>query len=176
MTRNESMDWAETLTSQPIGKILIAANTNDIVDLDDVSDTATRDGTGAGSGLPSEDELQSEDVADIVPAVSVRPADVLMGKGQTLWVRIHPGNVLFRKLVIYSFGQYNSSSIRRAEKSNMSESIVCSIYRQHGRFLKPHGFEGGEVTLWKRLDDVEAHRKVASTFRGIRRQQERNRE
>ena len=33
MTRNESMDWAETLTSQPIGKILIAANTNDIVEL-----------------------------------------------------------------------------------------------------------------------------------------------
>ena len=49
MTRNESMDWAEILMSQPIGKILIAASTNDIVDLDNVSDTATRDGTGAGS-------------------------------------------------------------------------------------------------------------------------------
>jgi len=172
------MDWAETLMSQPIGKILIAANTKDIVDLDVVSDTATRDGTGAGPGLPSEDELQSEDVAvaDIVSAVSVRPADVLVGNGQTLWMRIHPGNVLFRKLITYSFGQYNSSSISRVEKSNISESIVCSIYRQHGRFLKPHEFEGEQVTLWKRLDDVEAHRKVASTFRGIPRQQERNRE
>ncbi len=170
-------DLSETLMKEPIGNLNIPVSTNHIDTfghmkylLSETDNTPDRRGNGTASGLPY------EDVAEIVPTINIRPADVLVGQGQTLWMRLHPGNALFRKLVADSFGRYNSASTRRAEKTKLSESIVLSIYRENGRFLKPHEFECGKVTLWKRLDDVEERRKVASSFRGIRKQQKRNRE
>lgn len=182
LVHNESMEpFAKILMKQPIGNTLISANTNgSIVDLDHVDSFLSGD-TMAGFESPSGDENEDEDeeednqsqnVTDLVHADSVRPADVLVGQGQTHRMRAHHGNVEFRQMVSSRFDAYKTA--RRSFKTMLSESIVYSIYRENGRFLKPHEFDGGEVTVWKRLDDAKACRKVASSFRNIRKQQRRN--
>ena len=168
-------EWAQRLMNQPIGNFRVLA-TNGVDTKADMKYllfgehiASNMRGKGKSTGLPCGNAIQSSrNTESIVPAENIRPSDVLVGQGQTALMRTHPGNLTFRKMVAVNFHRYNSASIKRSEKTKISESVVFSIERKQGRFLKPHKFVGQKVALWKRLDQVQTKRKVASTFRNVR--------
>ncbi len=171
---NAHADWAEALMNQPFADI-------DIIENDLMAD---RQWGGLKSEYGEEQQqeessessfsYEEEDIEilyDIVPTDSVRHSDVLMGRGQFFWMRVYPGTLFFRSLVDKAYVEYDTAS--KSRKGEICRSIVSSIAKKRGRFLEPYKIECGNVVLWKRLNYVEARKKVAYSFRGIRKQQQR---
>ncbi|KAL3937387.1 MAG: hypothetical protein SGBAC_007498 [Bacillariaceae sp.] len=94
-----------------------------------------------------------------VGAIIPRSVDVLFGPGS----RNNEGNVLMRKLVLVILDEYNES--RKPRKMQLTENIINEVQKKGGRFLKQHD----ETKEWQQASHTEACRKIAHTFRNIRR-------
>ena len=177
--------WAKTLMNQPIGNVsVIVPNHMDTATaiqyfLSEKHDNADPlfegDNTNPFAGDENEKTFEKDDEKQsmaVVPAENVRRTDVLLGRGRSLWLRKHPGNLMLRELIANYYGTYNSC--KKSDKTKLSKTIVSAVVGQQGRFLKQEKVDGGNVILWKCIDTIQAERKVAYTFRGIRKQQKRN--
>jgi hypothetical protein len=106
---------------------------------------------------------------------SVRPNDVLLGRGKVL--ADYPGHVKYRRLVDAYMSQYLESN--KIEKTCIAEVIVQVVQESSGRFLIP---QKGVTTasssptveiyshgmLWEEVDHATARNKVAHDFRNRR--------
>ena len=86
-------------------------------------------------------------------------SDVLFGKGR----KKHPGNIVLRDVMSKMERQYESSTKRR--KMEITCVIVQSMSWSGARFLEQHPQNGH----WVEVPYIQAHRKVAKTFRNRRR-------
>mmetsp|Transcript_28128 Transcript_28128/g.78892 ORF Transcript_28128/g.78892 Transcript_28128/m.78892 type:complete len:755 (-) Transcript_28128:75-2339(-) len=64
----------------------------------------------------------------------VNSNDVLFGRGSRS--NVHPGNIYFRKLVSDKLKEYTKSTNSRRDKTQISRSIIATIHRHGGRFLR----------------------------------------
>ncbi|CAJ1959487.1 unnamed protein product [Cylindrotheca closterium] len=92
-------------------------------------------------------------------AIVPRPMDVLFGPGS----RKNEGNVLMRNLALKVLAEYNDSTNR--DKMQLTETIIDDITKKGGRFLK----QNDDTKEWEEASHIEACRKIAHTFRNIRR-------
>ena len=83
--------------------------------------------------------------------------DVILGRGRPF--NIHPGNRLLHEIVESHFEEYDSAE--RNEKTRLAKSIVATINRDSGRFLKQHEESG----MWVEVSETEARQKVNHSFR-----------
>ncbi|CAJ1954889.1 unnamed protein product [Cylindrotheca closterium] len=88
-----------------------------------------------------------------------RPGDVLFGPGS----RKNEGNILMRNLVLTVLTEYNESTKR--DKMQLTKTIIDEITKKGGRFLK----QNEDTKEWEEANHTEASRKIAHTFRNIRR-------
>jgi hypothetical protein len=103
---------------------------------------------------------------------AVGAADVLMGKSTNL--RLHPGNIFLNQLIAEKFEEYNNLPLYdKTEKTKLFGSIVDTILRGKGRFLKRQGRgpigRDYDTVPWELASKHEARVKVASGFRWERR-------
>jgi len=90
---------------------------------------------------------------------NVQPEDVLLGINPSL--RKHPGNVQLRELVITSYEDYDNAT--KTKKTDIANDVFQCIHSGGGRFLKQVGKH-----KWKSIDQIEARKKISSSFRGFR--------
>lgn len=106
---------------------------------------------------------------------SVRPNDVLLGRGKVL--ADFSGNVKYRRLVDSYMSQYLESN--KMEKTCIAEVIVQVVQESLGRFLIPQkGVSAASSShtmdiyshgmLWEEVDHATARNKVAHAFRNRR--------
>ena len=105
---------------------------------------------------------ESEGMATRIDHFGVQKTDVLMVQGMNSALRIHPGNIRFRKLVEDHYTTY-STYLKKSQKTKLSEGIVRKVAAWGGRFMKwvP------EQDAWVEVDFIQARAKVALTFRDI---------
>lgn len=102
----------------------------------------------------SETEMQSlTSPGTIIP----QRTDVLFGPGS----KTNDGNLLMRKLVLAVLAEYNDST--KMKKMQLTENIMDEIKKTGGRFLRQ------QDKMWEEVTHREACRKIAHTFRNIRR-------
>ncbi|KAL3937388.1 MAG: hypothetical protein SGBAC_007499 [Bacillariaceae sp.] len=94
-----------------------------------------------------------------VGAIIPRSVDVLFGPGS----RKNEGNLLMRNLVLAILDEYNES--RKGRKMQLTENVIEEIQKKGGRFLK----QNENTKEWEEASNIEASRKIAHTFRNIRR-------
>eukprot|EP00538_Stauroneis_constricta_P011329 CAMPEP_0119553734 /NCGR_PEP_ID=MMETSP1352-20130426/6412_1 /TAXON_ID=265584 /ORGANISM="Stauroneis constricta, Strain CCMP1120" /LENGTH=637 /DNA_ID=CAMNT_0007600195 /DNA_START=15 /DNA_END=1924 /DNA_ORIENTATION=- len=92
--------------------------------------------------------------------------DVLMGRGKK--TQQHPGNIALRETIAERYDEYDQS--KRWGKMAVATSIVESIAKQNGRFLKKvdndgDDDKGGGGICWVAVSDNEAREKVSHGFR-----------
>lgn len=92
------------------------------------------------------------------------PKDVLFGRG---WkIQNHPGNIHLNLLCHAARSDYDDAR-GRTKKREISGSILNSIRRDGGRFLKPVA-TSGDGGYWHVTNDNDAFTKISATFRGLR--------
>jgi len=92
-----------------------------------------------------------------VPDDEVTRSDVKFGRGGG--TNRHPGNLFFRKLVEDAKPAYMLA--KKAQKGDISRSIVSIIRSQGGRWLKLNNLSG----LWEDVGNDEAAKKVSQALR-----------
>jgi hypothetical protein len=90
--------------------------------------------------------------------ISPGPQDILFGK-----LKNNCGNILMRKLVLKMLDEHKASN--RLRKIEITELVIDEIHKTGGRFLK----QNEESGQWEEVSCTEANRKIAHTFRNIRR-------
>mmetsp|Transcript_28129 Transcript_28129/g.78901 ORF Transcript_28129/g.78901 Transcript_28129/m.78901 type:complete len:802 (-) Transcript_28129:75-2480(-) len=98
--------------------------------------------TEAGERKGEHDRRRPHEVAAIEGArpsssfliTEVNSNDVLFGRGSRS--NVHPGNIYFRKLVSDKLKEYTKSTNSRRDKTQISRSIIATIHRHGGRFLR----------------------------------------
>ncbi|CAJ1954892.1 unnamed protein product [Cylindrotheca closterium] len=104
----------------------------------------------------SDTDMQSlASTGTIIP----RPLDVLFGPGS----RKNDGNILMKNLVLAMLDEHNES--KKGRKMQLTETIIDEITKKGGRFLK----QNDDTKHWDEVTHLEACRKIAHTFRNIRR-------
>mmetsp|Transcript_33426 Transcript_33426/g.80930 ORF Transcript_33426/g.80930 Transcript_33426/m.80930 type:complete len:368 (+) Transcript_33426:264-1367(+) len=103
----------------------------------------------------SDSDSESLASTGIVP----RQVDVLFGPAG----RTNEGNLMMRNLVLAMLDDYKDTT--KNKKMLLTESIIDEITKKGGRFLK----QSEEKKEWEEASHTEACRKIAHTFRNIRR-------
>lgn len=83
--------------------------------------------------------------------------DVMLGRGRPF--NIHPGNRFLHEIVESQFEEYDCAE--RSKKTRLAKSIVATISKDSGRFLKQHDESG----MWVEVSETEARQKVNHSFR-----------
>jgi len=107
----------------------------------------------------TESDADTLSVASRVAGIVPIPEDVLFGPGS----RQNGGNILMKNLVVEMMDEHNES--RKSRKMQLTESVISEIKKTGGRFLK----QNGGTKEWEEVTHTEACRKIAHTFRNIRR-------
>jgi hypothetical protein len=81
--------------------------------------------------------------------------DVLFGRGKP--IQEHPGNLRYH--YILDMYQESYECAKKFQKMEISETVVQSVQKYHGRFLKQDG------AGWVMVDDITARDKVSHAFR-----------
>jgi len=157
-------------------------NLDDLADILPESSQNLDEPEGAGTDGPTDGDEDTkngvkEDVELLslrIPDTEIRPKDVLMGRSP-YW-RKHPGNMRLKKLVDEKYDDYFDAKTSRKQQTKIAETIVKTIIRVGGRFLrrpnqkkrKPEldGDTDSEIS-WVELSEIEARYNVASKFRNI---------
>jgi len=103
----------------------------------------------------TDNDAETQPLASIVP----RPADVLFGPAG----RKSEGNLLMKNLILAMLDEHNDSA--KVKKMQLTESVIDEITKKGGRFLK----QSEATKEWEEASHTEACRKIAHTFRNIRR-------
>ncbi|CAJ1954891.1 unnamed protein product [Cylindrotheca closterium] len=106
----------------------------------------------------SESDAESVSLAS-TGSIIPRPLDVLFGPGS----RKNEGNILVRNLAHKVLAEYNDST--NNDKVQLTETIIDEVTKRGGRFLK----QNDDTKEWEEASHIEACRKIAHTFRNIRR-------
>jgi hypothetical protein len=86
------------------------------------------------------------------------PQDILFGR-----LKNNDGNILMRKLVLKMLDEHKASN--KIRKTEITDLVIDEIHKTGGRFLK----QNEETGQWEEVSCTEANRKIAHTFRNIRR-------
>lgn len=105
----------------------------------------------------------------IIQNCEVLPQDILIGRSPSQ--RKHPGNSELNQLLQDRFDEYEDAG--KMEKIKIASGIVDEIFRKGGRFLKENEATLGMTISWTPVGVLQAHRRVASGFRGKRKRQKR---
>ena len=107
----------------------------------------------------TDSDAETLSVASTIGGIVPRAADVLFGAGS----RKNEGNLLMRNLVLAMLDEHNEA--RKGRKMQLTENVIEEVKKTGGRFLK----QNEETKQWEEASHVEACRKIAHTFRNIRR-------
>jgi len=91
----------------------------------------------------------------------IRDSDVICGKGKL--VHSHPGNKQFRKLINFRRESYQTANIRE-EKKQITNSVIDTIHRLGGRFLKMDENHGEYIEV----SDEYRYEKVSHALRSAK--------
>jgi len=102
--------------------------------------------------------------AEMAPVASTgrivpRSIDVLFGPGS----RKNEGNLQLRNLVLATLDKHNEA--RKGQKMLLVDGLIDEIKKNGGRFLK----QNEQTKEWEEASHTETTRKIAHTFRNIRR-------
>jgi hypothetical protein len=105
----------------------------------------------------------------VIQNCEVLPQDILIGRSPSQ--RKHPGNSELNQLLQERFDEYEEAG--KMEKIKIASGIVEEIFRKGGRFLRENEATLGMTISWTPVGILQAHRRVASGFRGKRKRQKR---
>ena len=133
--------------------------------------TEPKDNSDDGGGVREEDKEISRSIPtraepdngndDLgVHEEDIPPNDIKMGRGRKL--QQHPGNIWFRNLIAKRFDKFEK--LGKSQKSKMIKNVYNDIIEQNRKFWnKKRG--------WTVLDTKSAGKKIAYTFRSIRKKE-----
>jgi hypothetical protein len=93
-----------------------------------------------------------------ISIISPGPQDILFGR-----LKNNGGNILMRELILKMVDEHKASN--KIRKTEITELVIDEIHKTGGRFLK----QNEETGQWEEVSITEANRKIAHTFRNIRR-------
>lgn len=95
-----------------------------------------------------------------IPDSHVKDVDVLFGRGKK--ANNHPGNILFRELVMRMSPEYKDC--KRKQKTAIANNIVGKIHKEGGRFLTLLG-DNSDTYSWVETTGVALRKKTSQALR-----------
>ena len=100
-----------------------------------------------------------DDDKDSIRCIVPGPHDVLHGRDNV--AKSHTGNIRFHYMIANHQEEYDKA-LTKDERSIIAASIVLSVKKAGGRFLKP------DKASWVQVSDEVARNKVTNAFRNCR--------